>query len=837
MKSTHARHLNWLLPLALYAVFLWRSLYGIENLALGVLEWLVPAVGLGLWIVLRWRRGEAWPRTALDLPVLAWLAVTVLTALLSTELRRGLFTVWEVFIGALLLYLLVDAIRRGRSPVLWRVLYLIGAVVCVISAVEFLAWYFGWPLLSIFQQGWPAVGGLARPFPPILYRIGLALVYNTVLSAFLALLIPPAVSIFLATREREVRVGMALWLIAAAIIVLLCLARGGLVALGVSLPLLLLGGTRDPRFRRWWSQFGTAKGRIVLAVALGSILVLAISAGLFLASRLAEHGSGDAVRIDLWRSAGAMFLDRPLTGVGPGAYGIALRMYRSPALARDNISHAHNLYLNIAAEMGLPGLFATAWLILALAWIWWRGWRGEEPGTSRWWRLLGVGAALAGFAVQSLVEAFSQSAILLAATFFVAQILASSPAKAESGGQRQRWPWAVAILMLILGTVGMAWEEWGNARFMRSLALTRQDEVQNALAAVEAARAHDPGMSLYSCHAGYLYGLQAAEGDAQALQIGLDRYRECMDMTEVPDMADQLNASALLWQSGYRDEARAMTRALTEQMPRQSPAWLNNGWLAEQAGDRQEAVQSYRRAVARSPELAGSPFWTQGARADWWDEITQSEKPAGAVSWRWQALLAAGRFDEAAREADAWLEAHPNDLVAQIGLAEALMGLQRPAEALALLDQVLEQAPSSAQGHLVRGEVRLALGQYEAAERDLRMALFLAPSPRIHLALARLALAMDQEDVALQQYAQALRPRILLLNTYEVLYRRMGWPVPLPQVLRLGYRQDGETAREWGKLLEARGDIETAAKVYEHALDLDPYLAEVRQRLGSLSAE
>jgi len=834
MKSTPARRLSWLLPLALYAAFLWRTLYSTKSFPLRVLDWLVPAVGLGIWIVLRWRRREAWPRTALDLPVLAWLAVTVLTAVLSTELRRGLFTTWDTFVGVLLLYVLVDAVRRGWSRVLWRVLYLVGAVVCVIGVVEFLAWYFGWPLLSSFQQGWLAIGGLARPFPPTLYRIGLALVNNTALSGFIALLIPPALSILLTTRDREVRVGMSLWLIAAGGIVLLSLSRGGFVALGVSLPLLVLGGTRDPRFRRWWSGFASARGRIVFMGAAIIILILAVGAGLFLTARLAQHRSGDAVRMDLWRSAGAMFLDNPVTGVGPGAYGIELRSYRDPTLARDNVTTAHNLYLNIAAEMGVPGLLVVAWLILTLAWTWWRRWRGEEPGTSQWWRILGIGAALAGFAAQSMVDTFVESAILLVAAFFVAVILAHRSPKKESEGQRKRWPWSMAFLLLILGAAGMAWEAWGHAQFVRSITLTQQEAVEDALAAAEGARAHDPGMSLYACHTGYLHGLQAAENEELALRAALDQYRECLAETAVPDIADQLNASALLWQAGFKDEARSMTRALTEQMPLQPTAWLSNGLWAELAGDQVEAVQSYRRVLALDPELAGSPFWTQDPRAGWWDEIVQSDKPAAAVSWRWPALLAADRLDEAAPEIQAWLDVHPNDTVAQVGLGEALVRLQRPAEALALLNQVLELAPSSAHGYLVRGEARLALGQLDEAEQDLRMALFLDPSPRAHLGLARLALEAGLEDVALQQYSQALRPLTLSQNAYVVLYRRMGWPAPLPQVARLGYRQDGEAALEWGNLLEARGDTKTAIKVYEAALNLDPFLVEVRHRLESV---
>ena len=831
MRSARARTLNWLLLVALYAAFLWRSHYSVKIFALGVMDWLVPAAGLGIWIILRWLRRDAWPRTALDLPVLGWLGVTLLTSLLSAEQRSGLFIAWDTLVGVLVLYLLVDAVRRGLARALWQVLYLVGAVVCIIGVVEFLSWYFGWPLLSGFQQGWPAIGGLAHPIPPTLYRIGLALVNNTALSGFMALLIPPAVSIFLSARNREVRVGMALWLVAAGGIVLLALSRGGFVALGVSLPLLLLAGTRDPRFRRWWSGFSTARLRVLLAGSAIVVMIFVLAAGFILAARLAQHGSGDSVRMDLWRSASAMFLDYPVAGVGPGAYGIELRTYRNPGLARDNVTTAHNLYLNIAAEMGIPGVLVAAWMILTLGWIWWRRWRGEEPGSARWWRILGIGAALAGFAAQSMVDTFVESAILLTVAFFVAIILAQRSSTGVAGEWRRRWPWSAAFLILMLGVAGMAWDAWGHRALVRSIALTQRGAVEDALVAAEAARAHDPGMPLYACHAGYLYGVQAAEGDAQALQTGLERYEECMADTALPELADQLNASALLWQAGRKDEARDITRALVDQMPLQGAAWLNNGLLAELAGDREEAVRSYRRVLASNPDLAGSPFWTQGARAGWWDEIILAGEPGTDAPWRWQVLLAAARFDEAVPEIEARLEVHPNDTLAQVGWGEALVGLQRPADALTLLDNAVERVPASAHGHLVRGEARLALGRYAEAEQDIRTALFLDPSPRAHLALARLALETGLEELALQEYAKALSPVTLSQNTYVVLYGRTGWPAALPQVARLGYRQDGEAALEWGDLLESRGDSETAIKVYKATLNLDPFLTEVRQRL------
>jgi tetratricopeptide (TPR) repeat protein len=114
------------------------------------------------------------------------------------------------------------------------------------------------------------------------------------------------------------------------------------------------------------------------------------------------------------------------------------------------------------------------------------------------------------------------------------------------------------------------------------------------------------------------------------------------------------------------------------------------------------------------------------------------------------------------------------------------------------------------------------------------MARFLQPDYRVHLEMARLALDRGEVDLALQEYARALRPQVLSQNAYVALYGRLGWPVTLPQVTRIGYRYDAEVALEWGALLEARGDTGAAAEVYKAALNLDPFLAEVRQRLERL---
>lgn len=828
--------LTWALLLALYGTFLWRTPYSLKSLPLYVLDWLAPAIGLGTWLVWRWHRRVDWPDTALDAPLVAWLAAVSFSTDFSTHPRNSLSRAWETFTWMLILWLLADTVRRGWKRTLWQVTYLVGGTVCLIGAVEFLAWYFGWPLLPTFQQRWPAVGGLADPVPPTLHRLSFTLVNSTALSAFGSLLIPPAIGILAVTRHRDTRFGMGLWLAGAALVLFLSLSRGGFLALGVSLPAMSAGATRSPAFRRWWNGRTANRTRTRL-LAVGLVFVPIVFALAVLGTtRLAEHGSGDAVRLDLWRSALVMFRDHPLAGVGPDAFGPELRAYRQPLLACDHVSTAHNLYLNTAAEMGLPGIVSLLWLLSALARAWWRRWRALAPGSPAWWQCLGIGAALAGFSAQLLVDTFVEPAVLLPATFLAAQILEPLPAPIRSPARPRRWPWAAALALLVLGGAGLAWDTWGYRHFAQSLTWTRRNDLARALSAAERARQHDPGMPLYSCHAGYLLGVQATDHPGDALPPALERYQDCLD-DQIPPWLDQLNMAALWWQAGNRTKALAAVRQATTSTPLEWLPWFNRGLWAEQTGERSEAVASYGWVLALDPDLAGSPFWRQEDRAAWWDDIRQAgEKTAGSLgnepdAWRWQVLVAAGRWDETIQEAGEWLIAHPDDTETMIRLAEAWLGQGHPSEALVWSDRALAASPSTAAAYRVRGEARLALDRLDEAERDLRTALFLEPTPRLHLDLARLAVRRGDEPAALREYARALRPWILPQGYQLVLYRRLGWPGLLPQVTRIGYRFDQEAALEWGELLERKGDPAMAQKVYTAALALDSYLDDVRARL------
>jgi putative inorganic carbon (HCO3(-)) transporter len=72
-------------------------------------------------------------------------------------------------------------------------------------------------------------------------------------------------------------------------------------------------------------------------------------------------------RLAFWQAALDMWRDFPLLGVGLGNYPIAYARYSLPKW-RMALGHAHNYYLNVAAETGLIGLLAYLALWAAAVW-------------------------------------------------------------------------------------------------------------------------------------------------------------------------------------------------------------------------------------------------------------------------------------------------------------------------------------------------------------------------------------------------------------------------------------------------------------------------------------
>lgn len=139
----------------------------------------------------------------------------------------------------------------------------------------------------------------------------------------------------------------------------LSLSRGAWVALALSVLALIL--------LRWRGRW------LVFAVALIAGVVIAYRVGPFplLDALLAGTSAGDLVgRLNIWSRAIIMIRDFPFTGVGLGMFQTAVsRLFPLNFAGAAPVNHAHNLYLQIGVDLGIPALIGWLALLLAALWV------------------------------------------------------------------------------------------------------------------------------------------------------------------------------------------------------------------------------------------------------------------------------------------------------------------------------------------------------------------------------------------------------------------------------------------------------------------------------------
>lgn len=316
MRSDHLRVLAVLFTLWLVLIGGNWVLYA-GSLLVRILHHGLLSVVLVWWV---WRYG------LLRIPLFWALAGAVFVVMVSAlqsphDSRMALENGWFWANHALLLLIFVDWVRRGYGGALLHGHYIAGALLAVVGF---------WQYLNL--PGERVAGGF-----------------------FLVNLLGMYVAPVLVMVVGELRAGWR-WRY-----VLLALALGAL---------LLLNGSRG-------AFLSADVGCLVLLLmhykpSRRQLVIAAIPAvvGLFLivnTSLRPDRQYGDAYRADLWRAALAMQADYPLTGVGLGLYGAEyIDRYGERA---DQVAAlgAHNVLLNLAAELGVIGLLAGA--VVFVAWV------------------------------------------------------------------------------------------------------------------------------------------------------------------------------------------------------------------------------------------------------------------------------------------------------------------------------------------------------------------------------------------------------------------------------------------------------------------------------------
>jgi putative inorganic carbon (HCO3(-)) transporter len=156
------------------------------------------------------------------------------------------------------------------------------------------------------------------------------------------------------------------------------------------------------RWRRAW---------IILPFGLlvGGIILQSFGLTLFLDTLSANPSLGGLEgRLEVWSRALYMIQDFPFTGIGMGSFTqVADTLYPFFLASPGSMMHAHNLFLQIAVDLGLLGLIAwlSVWfLVIAFAWKIYR--HGRLKG-SDWMAGLGAGllASQVALGIHGLIDA------------------------------------------------------------------------------------------------------------------------------------------------------------------------------------------------------------------------------------------------------------------------------------------------------------------------------------------------------------------------------------------------------------------------------------------------
>jgi putative inorganic carbon (HCO3(-)) transporter len=142
----------------------------------------------------------------------------------------------------------------------------------------------------------------------------------------------------------------------------LTLSRGAWTAFGMVLVILVI-----LRWKRGW--IFVAAG---LLTGVGIVSWLGITPTINAIFSNTTLGGMDG-RYEVWSRALYMIQDFTFTGIGMGSFGnVADTLYPFYAIAPGRIPHAHNLFLQIAVDMGLPGLITWLSIFFTIGFISWK---------------------------------------------------------------------------------------------------------------------------------------------------------------------------------------------------------------------------------------------------------------------------------------------------------------------------------------------------------------------------------------------------------------------------------------------------------------------------------
>jgi O-antigen ligase len=604
--------------------------FGLYNEAFRIASAGAIAVSLLIWLAWAWRHPEWRPRTALWPAMIACIAALVVSTVASTEPRFAYdFLAYSILLSGA--YLLLQ--RLFADPFFGQRLGALAAVLGFGLATIYLAavvrhWMDFWALLGRFSVPplRPGFEGLAYGNP------------STIATVVMLLWLAAAGHLGFSTRRR-VLVLLILGL-ETALVVFLSGSRGAWLAVAISVVVLVPIWLADPGRRREVVRVASTRGvRLIGAggvIAAMALLIVFVPA---VASRVGEAAAD--TRSAFLSASARMFLESPLTGLGPGTWTVERGSHTVASEADYYIPHAHNIFAQTLAELGIVGAVAGVVILGTFVRLVARGARSSDPLQRR--LSLAAIAASVYLGAHQLFDFYpNMPAVGFVLAMTVARLDALQAKDAPAAAGRSFALVGGGLIIGILAGSGWLWRSESAALegAAAAEALNRSDWAA-ARAHAQVALELDSGMPPYL----FTAGLAAARGGD--LAAARDYFGRAAEIDDFPTA--WLDLAEVEMDLGNVDAARDAIHRAMRLGYQQPQVAVGAAFLLRRAGDDDAAVDALASALVVAPGLASDPYW---ATPDWsslLDAAVDESLERASPSIGYRIALESGRQEEAAR--------------------------------------------------------------------------------------------------------------------------------------------------------------------------------------------
>jgi putative inorganic carbon (HCO3(-)) transporter len=382
----------------------------------------------------------------MDVPIILIVIMLGVSLIPSLDLDLSLNRASIYVLGVALFYGMVNGLHSERHIHLMGVaLVLLGLLVAVVSLLG-TDWKTG-ALVDIPAVYGHLPGPVIRGVPGSGVIEGYDLFNPRVVAGALAILLPVPIAYLILGQGRRLRFLSGATALAMAAVLFLTQAPQGLV--GLAAAVLLVGAWRS----RWFLP-GMILGLLGL-VAAGRFLAGGQTLGNWL-----SRGTLDALDFGLYSRAVngawgiAMVRDMPYTGPGLNTFPILDSLYSGGG---GHAPHAHNVFIQTAVDLGVPGLLGLLALLGAFAYTVEHAYRAS-PSRNQRALLIGISGAVAAWLGYGLLDSITLGHKPAAALWVMLGVAASMRLRAEaptteaihSRAEFTRLRAAVLVLLLLL---------------------------------------------------------------------------------------------------------------------------------------------------------------------------------------------------------------------------------------------------------------------------------------------------------------------------------------------------------------------------------------------------